>query len=93
MRIFKCFITTLQIVFFTSLYAQEPDTFSNPLLDSGADPWVIYKDGFYYYTHTQGNRVTLWKTRSVTNLREAESKDVWKPPQQGPNSKAIWALP
>jgi hypothetical protein len=39
--------------------------FSNPLLPSGADPWSIYKDGFYYYTHTLGNRIDIWKTKDL----------------------------
>ena len=32
-------------------------TFTNPLLSSGPDPWVISKDGKYYYTNTLGNRI------------------------------------
>src|SRR5690606_27503107 len=27
------------------------DTFTNPLLSSGPDPWVLQKDGVYYYMH------------------------------------------
>ena len=34
-----------------------------PLLPSGPDPWVTQRDGFYYYMHTQGDRISLWKTR------------------------------
>lgn len=34
-------------------------TFTNPLLPAGADPWVIYRGGYYYYTQTTGNNLTL----------------------------------
>ena len=34
-------------------------TFINPLLSSGADPWVIQKDSFYYYTNTFGNKLDI----------------------------------
>ena len=65
--------------------------FTNPLLTSGADPWVIYKDGYYYYTNTLGNRISLWKTKHLHKLRECQPVTVWTPPSEGPNSKAIWA--
>jgi len=48
-------------------YAQ--DTFTNPLLPSGADPWCVYKDGFYYYTNTTGRNITLWKTMNMGDLK------------------------
>ena len=54
--------------------------FTNPLLPSGADPWSIYKDGYYYYTHTTGNRIDLWKTKTLAGLKDAERKTIWKAP-------------
>jgi GH43 family beta-xylosidase len=65
-------------------------SFKNPLLPSGADPWVIHKDG-YYYTHTVGNRINLWKTKNLQDIKEVSPVTVWTPPATGPNSKAIWA--
>lgn len=66
-------------------------TFTNPLLPSGADPWSIYKDGYYYYTHTLGNRIALWKTKELSALKDVTPKTVWTPPAAGPNSVSIWA--
>ncbi|SMB87174.1 Alpha-N-arabinofuranosidase [Hymenobacter roseosalivarius DSM 11622] len=71
--------------------AQVAATFTNPLLPAGADPWSIYKDGYYYYTHTTGRNITLWKTKSLSQLKKAPQKVVWTPPATGPNSKDIWA--
>lgn len=66
-------------------------TFTNPLLASGADPWVIYHGGAYYYTNTLGNKISLWKTKNLHKVSEANPVTVWTPPKEGPNSKAIWA--
>lgn len=66
-------------------------TFTNPLLSSGPDPYVIGKDGFYYYTHTQGNKISLWKTAKMNKLGSVSPVTVFSPPVNGPNAFNIWA--
>lgn len=83
------FLLAICCMLSVSLYAQK--TFTNPLLPDGADPWVVYRDGYYYYTNTTGRNLTLWRTKDVTNLAKAEKKVVWTPPESGPNSRDIWA--
>lgn len=73
-----------------SLYAQA-QTFTNPLLPSGADPWALYHKGYYYYMHTTGRSLKLWKTKTLPELKTAEGKVIWTPPATGPYSKDIWA--
>jgi GH43 family beta-xylosidase len=67
------------------------NTFTNPLLPSGPDPWIIRKDNNYYYTHTLGNRIGIWKTARVSELKNAAVQTIWNPPATGANSKNIWA--
>ena len=62
-----------------------------PLLPSGPDPWVTQRDGVYYYMHTQGDRISLWKTRDMAKLAQAAPVTAWRAPASGPNSAAIWA--
>lgn len=72
--------------------AQAPAaTFTNPLLASGPDPWVIAHGGVYYYTHTLGNRIALWRTADMADLPRAEQQVVWTPPKTGRNAHSIWA--
>ena len=66
-------------------------TFTNPLLTSGPDPWITQVDGVYYYTHTLGNRLMLWRTDNIADLAKAEKRVVWTPPAKGPNAHSIWA--
>src|SRR5690349_15846383 len=63
----------------------------NPLMTSGPDPWVTWRDGYYYHMHTTGSNLTIWKTPSIAELGTAESKVVWRPPASGPYSKQVWA--
>jgi GH43 family beta-xylosidase len=65
--------------------------FTNPLLPSGPDPWVIQKDTNYYYTHTVGDRLVIYKTSKMSALKNAAITTIWTPPVSGPYSKDIWA--
>lgn len=65
-------------------------TFANPLCDYGPDPWALWHDGYYYYMHTMVNKLVLWKTRDVTDLRHAEQKTIWIPTDPS-NSHNVWA--
>ena len=67
------------------------NTFTNPLLSSGPDPWVIKKDNLYYYTHTLGNRIAIWSTQKMSELKNVPVQTIWSAPATGPNSKNVWA--
>ena len=52
-------------------------TFTNPIVKSAADPWIVYWHGNYYMTFTQGNRVTLRKSPTLAGLGQAPDATVW----------------
>src|SRR3982751_4627523 len=89
----KCF-SSLTVFFIVSVFiscSPQKTTFTNPLLPSGADPWSIYKNRYYYYTHTLGNRLMIWKTKSIATLGTAKKKLVFQPPAGQSYSKQLWA--
>lgn len=66
--------------------------FSNPLIASGADPWVLFKDGSFYYTQTTGGGVRVQKASQMTGasgLANATAVTVFTPAT--PNNKEVWA--
>jgi GH43 family beta-xylosidase len=67
------------------------NTFVNPLFKSGADPWIIQKDGFFYYTNSSGTRLFIRKAGSISALKNAAQKTIWTPPPGTAYSKEIWA--
>jgi GH43 family beta-xylosidase len=67
------------------------DTFTNPLLPTGPDPWVVWWKGFYYYSNSSGTNLTLRKTADITDLRNAEKKAVWRPEPGHQWSNELWA--
>jgi len=67
-------------------------TFTNPIISGGADPWIAYKDGYYYLTHTTGTDVKVRKATRLagTNGTGATSQvKIFTPP--APNNKEVWA--
>ena len=85
------FLLFVASILCTSSLSAQADRFTNPLLPSGADPWSIHKDGYYYYTHTVGNKLVIWKTKNLADLETAPSKTIWIPPAGTMYSKQIWA--
>ena len=69
----------------------DADTFTNPILPTGPDPWVFTWNGHYYFTATTTKNLTLWDTTDITDLRNARREVVWTPEPNKPWSKAIWA--
>jgi len=66
-------------------------TFTNPLLSAGPDPWVIQKDGYYYFMRTLGNRLAIWKTQYLDKLSNTTPVTVWTPPAGTAYSTDLWA--
>lgn len=57
---------------------QEPrDSYTNPILPVGAEPWSLFHEGYYYYMQGMEHRLVLWKTTDITDLRHAPSKIIW----------------
>jgi GH43 family beta-xylosidase len=82
---------TILLALSCSALARAQNCFHNPVMSSGADPWVIRHDGFYYLTFSLGDRIAIRKTRSLEALENAEERTVWIPPATGLYSKEIWA--
>jgi len=72
-------------------HAAGKGTFSNPLLPSGPDPWIVRDGATYYYMATRGDRLTIRRTNDLTRLSDAQEITVWRPPASGPNAQSIWA--
>lgn len=70
---------------------KEVRTFANPLFPSGADPWITFVEGSYYYTSTSGSNLFIRKGRNLDELISSERKVVWTPPRGTEYSKQLWA--
>ena len=64
--------------------------FNNKLADSGSDPWVILKDGVYYYCYSADGGVCVAKADNIPQIGSAQGVKVWTP-DDPEYSQEIWA--
>lgn len=86
------FLLALLVPLHAPVLAQ-PATFTNPIVKSrdAADPWMVHKDGYYYFTFTAGNRIEVWKSATITGIDQGTKVTVWQAPAFGPQCCNIWA--
>lgn len=82
---------TITLLFLVATVATAQSLFTNPLKSSGPDPWVTYKDGWFYYMNTTGRDLQLWRTRNMADLASAEHQVIFSPPPNTPYSRDLWA--
>ena len=65
-------------------------TFNNKLAENGNDPWVIFKNGYYYYCYSGKGGIYVSQSENLSEIAESEAKLVWEPDDSEFNSE-IWA--
>ncbi|OBW93352.1 family 43 glycosylhydrolase [Gallibacterium salpingitidis] len=68
-------------------------TYPNPFIEQRADPFILQKDGYYYFIASvpEYDRLEIRRADSLLGLREAIPTVVWRKPASGPMSQLIWA--
>lgn len=64
-------------------------TFTNPI-NSGPDPWMLFHEGNYYLTTTQGDCIRMWKAPSLSAIKNAKPVELWRDSDPS-RSHGIWA--
>lgn len=67
--------------------------YNEPWILQRADPFVCYKDGWYYFTGSVPayDAIVLRRAKTLAELPEAEEVVIWKKHESGPMSEHIWA--
>lgn len=80
---------------FMEIYEAETNytyrTFKNPVLGSGADPWVIRDGDDYYYCYSGGNGVCVNKIESLDKITSEGGTKVYTAPEGTMYSAEYWA--
>ncbi|MBQ4556462.1 MAG: S-layer homology domain-containing protein [Clostridia bacterium] len=66
-------------------------TFNNPIRYYGADPWILYHNGSYYYTATGGDTLMLYKAPNIGDLSTAAGAVIYDPEDGKEWSHNMWS--
>jgi GH43 family beta-xylosidase len=67
-------------------------TFTNPIVSSGADPWVIQHGDEYFFSQSHGGRgIYVSRSASPIEIGHGPARRVWTPPRGTVYSREIWA--
>lgn len=72
-----------------TIFHHDAETFYNPIMSNGADPWMIQHKGVYYFTCTTGNNVTISKSDSISGVGYGPKVVVWS--NTNTTFRDIWA--
>ena len=67
--------------------------YNKPWILQRADPYVFFKDGYYYFTASVPayDGIILRRSKTLNGLAEAEEKEVWHKHESGLMSEHVWA--
>ncbi len=67
------------------------NNYTNPIVRSGADPWVIQHGGAYYFCQSSGRNVRIAKANRIQDIGKGPWVTVWTPTPGTATSSEIWA--
>lgn len=82
------------IISTVDLTAKETGTYTlqNPIRRDGADPWLFYHDGYYYYTSTTStSAVKLTRARNIGDLMYYSGTTIYTPEEGTPWAASTWS--
>lgn len=91
----QIFLLLILVQFLTNCNAQTSGSpggecqFANPVF-SGADPWIVEKDGEYFYSESSDGGIYISTSEYITGIK-SQSSQVWQPPDEGWNASNLWA--
>lgn len=66
-------------------------SYTNPIAQHGADPWVIFRNGVYYYCFSRDGAVWISSSRSLLDVFAATPVEAWRPEKGHAWSEELWA--
>ncbi len=76
----------------TATAPRQKALFTEPVVDSGADPYVvIHGDSFYYCHVIRDEAIYIRKAATLEDLGNAEAVLVWRPPPGEEYTESVWA--
>lgn len=86
--LFRSALTALMLAIALPVCAE---TFTNPIVSSGSDPWVIQQGENYFFCQSHRRGIYVSRAKSPIAIGQNPPVRVWTPPPDKPYSKELWA--
>ena len=74
------------------VHAADGQTFKNPIIGGGADPWVVQAGDNYYHCSADGNKgIYIARSSTIEGLGQTQSQRVYYTPDNTSYSSEVWA--
>lgn len=87
----KHYFTLLLLCSFLNTNAQKTETITNPILQRGADPWVVADGDTFHYCYVRKDTVFLKSVKRISELPHTKERSIWIPEKGTAYSKEVWA--
>ncbi len=67
------------------------DTFTNPIIAHGQDPWVVAHEGMFYYCYSTGRGINVRVSARLESIGQGDKSVLWTAPALGAYSQNVWA--
>ncbi|HEY0828157.1 MAG TPA: glycoside hydrolase family 43 protein [Bacilli bacterium] len=91
--VFICLIGLVLAFMATAVTANTETTFNNPIAPGDFPDPTIYKhtDGYYYYSHTDSGSINLYRSSTISGIKEGVSKVILTEGSGTAYSYRLWA--
>jgi GH43 family beta-xylosidase len=87
----KYSFSSILLCLFLNSNAQKTEILINPILQNGADPWVVNDGGTFHYCYVRKDTVFLKSVKRISELVNANERIIWIPEKGTAYAKEVWA--
>jgi GH43 family beta-xylosidase len=80
-------------LFTGTVFAQHAveETYTNPIIANGQDPWVVEHGGQYFYCYSAGRDIRVRRAAELHQIGGGDETVIWTAPDDGLYSQNVWA--
>jgi GH43 family beta-xylosidase len=75
----KYSFTIILLCLFIDINAQKTEFLTNPILQNGADPWMVTDGETFHYCYVRKDTIFLKSVKRISELVNANERIIWIP--------------
>ena len=55
------------------------EVYTNPVFPNGSSPWLFSDGGYFYYTQTMNDHISIWQASTIAGIASAQEHVIYQP--------------